>query len=77
MTALAPPDALTSPTNSTHVILNVHCDHCHGAVELESEGLPAYLGYQTYNEYLCPHCRKHNIQRTTGKIVSATKARTA
>lgn len=68
---------MTALAQDTHVILNVHCDHCRGAVELECEGLPAYLGYQTYNEYLCPHCKKHNIQRTTGKIVQARKARTA
>ena len=54
----------------THVLLTVHCAHCRGAVELECEGLPAYLGYQTYHEYACPHCRKQNIQRTTGEILA-------
>ena len=54
-----------------HVVLPVHCAHCRRGVVLDCEGLPAYLGYQTFNEYICPHCRKHNIQRTSGAIVSA------
>jgi hypothetical protein len=53
------------------VILRVHCAHCHGAVELECEGLPGFWGYETYNEYFCPHCRKQNHQRSAGAIVSA------
>ena len=62
MTALAP---------HAHVMLKVECAHCHGAIELECEGLPAYLGYETYHEYFCPHCRKRNTQRTSGAIVTA------
>ena len=57
------PDAL--------VLLKVHCAHCQRGIELESESLPAYLGYETYHEYFCPHCRKRNTQLTTGAIVSA------
>ena len=72
MTGLAP---LVKDTHGTHVMLSVHCAHCRGAVELECEGLPAYLGYQTYHEYACPHCKKQNIQRTTGEIVAVTALR--
>jgi hypothetical protein len=53
------------------VLLKVHCAHCNGAIELECEGLPAYQGYRTYHEYFCPHCRKRNVQITSGAIVSA------
>ena len=48
-------------TTMASVILTVHCAHCRAAVELECEGLPAYLGYQNYHAYACPHCRKQNI----------------
>lgn len=67
---------MTSATASAHVMLTVHCAHCRGAVDLACEGLPGYLGYQTFHEYACPHCRKQNIQRTTGAIVSVRKALT-
>lgn len=53
------------------VMLKVQCASCHRGVELECEGLPAYLGYETYHEYFCPHCRKRNTQLTPGAIVSA------
>lgn len=46
------------------------CESCHRGVLLECEGLPAYQGYQTFNEYICPHCRKKNVQLTPGLIVS-------
>jgi len=62
---------MTSVAPNAHVILTVHCAHCRAEVVLECEGLPAYLGYQTYHEYACPHCRKQNIQRTSGAILSA------
>jgi hypothetical protein len=54
-----------------YVVLKVHCAHCHGAVQLECEGLHGYLGYETYNEYFCPHCRKQNHQLSAGGVVSA------
>jgi hypothetical protein len=53
------------------VILQVCCAHCAGAVELECEGLPGFWGYETYNEYFCPHCRKQNHQRSSGAVVTA------
>jgi Zn finger protein HypA/HybF involved in hydrogenase expression len=53
------------------VVLKVHCAHCGGAIELECEALPPYMGYRTYHEYFCPHCRKRNVQITTGAIASA------
>ncbi len=64
---------MVAPTPDTLVMLNVQCAHCHGAVELECEGLPAYLGYETYHEYFCPHCRKRNTQLTSGAIVAARR----
>jgi hypothetical protein len=53
------------------VTMLVRCAHCDQPVELESEGLPGFWGYRTYNEYLCPHCRKQNHQLTDGGIVAA------
>jgi hypothetical protein len=47
------------------------CKSCDGAVELECEGAPGYLGYRTHNEYFCPHCKKLNHVLTFGAIVSA------
>jgi len=60
-----------SPAEPAHVMLKVRCAHCHGAVELECEGLPGFWGYRTYNEYFCPHCRKQNHERTPGAVISA------
>ena len=50
-------------------IVKATCDSCRRGVELECAGLPAYLGYETFNEYICPHCRKKNVQRTPGAIL--------
>jgi hypothetical protein len=60
MTALAP---------SKQVTVTTACESCHRGVLLECEGRPAYQGYQTFNEYICPHCRKKNVQLTPGLIV--------
>jgi phage FluMu protein Com len=65
------PSARPSATVREHVIVRVRCAHCHGAVELECEGLQGFWGYQTYNEWFCPHCRKQNHARTSGAVVSA------
>ena len=56
---------------STRVILRVRCAHCQGQVELECEGLQGFWGYNTFNEYSCPHCRKQNNQLSSGPVVSA------
>jgi endogenous inhibitor of DNA gyrase (YacG/DUF329 family) len=53
------------------VTLSVHCAHCGRPVELECAGRPGFWGYETYNEYFCPHCRKQNHERTPGAILSA------
>jgi hypothetical protein len=53
------------------VTVSAACAHCRGAVELACEGLPGFWGYETYNEYFCPHCRKQNHQLTPGAIVAA------
>jgi hypothetical protein len=56
----------------THV--RVRCDSCHGAVELECQGLEGWWGYDSYNEYLCPHCDKKNQARCSGPILGARPA---
>ena len=53
------------------VARTVHCESCQGLVALECEGLGGTVRYETYNEYLCPYCRKQNHARTAGAIVSA------
>jgi hypothetical protein len=66
-------DARRAPSTAApaHVLLRVQCGSCLGAVDLECEGLQGFWGYETHNEYFCPHCRKQNHHRTTGSIVSA------
>ena len=59
---------------SKQVTVKTACESCHRGVLLECEGLPAYQGYQTYNEYICPHCLKKNVQLTPGLIVSVKGA---
>ena len=54
--------------------MRVQCAHCHSVVELECEGVHAYLGYHTFNEFTCPVCRKLNRPRTPGGIVTVRKA---
>ncbi len=51
--------------------LEVHCTSCTRAVELECEGISGVSGYETYNEYFCPHCRKLNQPKTPGHIIAA------
>jgi hypothetical protein len=52
------------------VQITVHCASCRRALELECEGLSGVTGYRTYNEYICPSCRKQNHALTPGAIVS-------
>jgi hypothetical protein len=54
-----------------HITTRVNCGSCGAAIVLESEGLPAYLGFPTWHEYHCPQCAKRNTARTRGAIVSA------
>ena len=54
-----------------HVVLRFRCSSCEGPVELECRGLEGFWGYESYNEYLCPHCGKHNVALCPGTIVSA------
>lgn len=58
-----------------NVHFHVRCAHCAGGVDLECEGLQAFWGYQTYNAYFCPHCRKQNHVLSSGAVV-ATRAAT-
>ena len=57
-------------TAPAHSLLHVRCSHCQRAIELECKGLQGFWGYNTYNEYFCPHCRKQNHQLSSGAIVS-------
>ena len=61
----------TRPGDDSRVILRVRCAHCRRGVELVCEGLQGFWGYQTHNEYICPHCRKQNHERTPGAVASA------
>ena len=58
----------------TATIRNVACTNCRAARVLECEGLPAYAGYETQNEFFCPKCKKQNHAQTPGAIVSAKVA---
>ena len=57
-----------------HVFLKVRCTSCRRPVELECKGLDGFWGYQSYNEYICPHCEKRNSQLCSGTIVGAQPA---
>jgi hypothetical protein len=56
------------------VFSRVNCESCHRGVELECEGRPGFWGYETYNAYFCPHCRRQNHARTSGAVVLARAA---
>ena len=57
-----------------HVILLVRCASCDRPVELECKGRDGFWGYESYNEYTCPHCAKRNVALSPGTIVSARGA---
>jgi phage FluMu protein Com len=58
----------------TATMRKVECTSCHTALVLECEGLPAYAGYETQNEFFCPKCKKQNHAKTPGAIASARVA---
>ena len=60
--------------SGTPLTLKTACTSCQRGVELVCAGRPAYQGYETYNEYICPHCRKKNVARTPGLILSVHPA---
>lgn len=71
------PDSNSAPAHRApismarpHLFVRVRCASCDAPLELECEGLPGFWGYQTYNEFHCPQCRKRNFQRTSGAIVA-------
>ena len=66
---------LTVNSTLAPIRLLVHCESCRRAVDLECEGLSGVAGYETFNEYFCPHCRKLNRPRTPGHIISIRAAR--
>ena len=53
----------------------VPCGSCRREVELVCEGIAGVAGYETYQEYFCPYCRKLNRPRTPGHIISIRAAR--
>ena len=65
--------ALTSLVNYSRTAVRVRttCESCHRALELECEGIAGMAGYETYNEYVCPRCRKLSRARTPGQVISA------
>jgi hypothetical protein len=67
-----PPGA--APGRHAHVTRRARCEHCAAAVELECQGLPGFWGYETFNEYHCPRCRKRNLVRSPGAVISARMA---
>ena len=60
---------VTMPTPA-YVLLHVRCTHCQREIELECKGHQGFWGYNTYNEYFCPHCRKQTHQLCSGAVVS-------
>jgi hypothetical protein len=60
----------TAPGRQARVIRRTHCEHCRAEVELECQGLQGFWGYETYNDYHCPRCRKRNIARSPGAVTS-------
>jgi hypothetical protein len=48
----------------------VSCTSCTRPVELELEGTLGVAGYDTFNPFHCPHCRKLNQPRTAGHILA-------
>lgn len=52
----------------------VYCTSCARPVQLDLEGTSGVAGYDTYNEFFCPHCRKLNQPRTAGRILAARLA---
>jgi hypothetical protein len=57
-------------TESPHVTIRSSCAHCGCALEIECKGFVGFWGYDTYNEYFCPCCRKQNHAHSTGAVVS-------
>jgi hypothetical protein len=56
------------------VRVDVACESCRKRVALECEGIAGMAGYETYNEYICPHCRKLSRARTPGSVISVRPA---
>lgn len=61
-------------TSPPHVLVRARCASCQKPLELECRGYDGFWGYESYNEYFCPHCGKRNVQLCTGTIVSARGA---
>jgi hypothetical protein len=64
-----PERALSVNATSSPVRVAVQCESCHRGVDLECEGVSGVAGYETYQEYFCPYCRKLNRPKTPGHIL--------
>ena len=53
-----------------HLMRQVRCASCRQIVELECKGLEGFWGYESYNEYICPHCGKRDTALCSGTIVA-------
>jgi hypothetical protein len=54
--------------------VRVTCENCQKPIELDCEGLAGPAGYETYNEFFCPHCNGLCRARTPGTILTVHKA---
>jgi hypothetical protein len=54
-----------------NVVVPARCASCDRSVELECRRPDGFWVYDSYNEYICPHCQKHNVALCPGTIVSA------
>jgi hypothetical protein len=61
--------AVSVNATSSPVRVAVQCENCRRGVELECEGVSGVAGYEIYQEYFCPYCRKVNRPKTPGHIL--------
>jgi hypothetical protein len=61
--------AVSVNATSSPVRVAVQCGNCGRGVELECEGISGVAGYEIFQEYHCPYCRKVNRPRTPGHIL--------
>lgn len=58
-------------TQVSHLVpVTVTCASCGASVVLKCEGLAGVAGYPIFEHFDCPHCRKDNVAKTPGHIIS-------